>query len=198
MKQLIFTSTNTTDSATEKLKEFFKGPIPYIVIGVIVLLVLVVYLLSRNVKAKPNCATIIIRGGKIYKVLDENNPSYYLVPFRDRVGAVIPLTEQELASDKLYINNGPDALYRINYVLKYKVADPTEFYQYLNSFQNTIISDINDVLREYADQGNALILVKDYRKHEKEILSLFNKASNPYSAEVASFKFNFIEPLGKK
>ena len=56
--------------------------------------------------------------------------------------------------------SGPDALYKINYTLKYKVTDPKEFFKYLNNIQNILPVKLNDELRIYADQGNALVLVK--------------------------------------
>ena len=58
----------------------------------------------------------------------------------------------------------PDALYKINYPLKYKVTSPKEFYKLINNINNLLPIKLNDELRLYADQGNALILVKDYRE----------------------------------
>ena len=60
--------------------------------------------------------------------------------------------------------SGPDALYKINYTLKYKVTDPKEFFKYLNNIQNILTVRLNDELRLYADQGNVLVLVKDYKE----------------------------------
>ena len=118
-------------------------------------------------------------------------------PFIDKVGAVISLNEKEYTSDKLYINNGPDALYKINYTLKYKVVGPIVFYKYRDKIQELIIKKLNDDLREYADHGNALVLVKDYRSNNDLILSLINKAIEEYKVEALLFKINFIEPIGR-
>ena len=43
-----------------------------------------------------------------------------------------------LNSDKLFINNVQDALYKVNYTLKYKITNPVEFYKYVNNFQELI------------------------------------------------------------
>ena len=189
---------SSTSKLTESLKNMVKSPIFYIVIGAIVLLIVAVYLLRRIVKPRNNTSIIVVRGGQIHKVINENDDKYFLVPFTDRVGAVISLGEKEFSSDKLFINNGPDALYKINYTLKYKVKDPKEFYKYNDNIGNLISQKLNDDLREYADKGNALVLVKDYREHASEILSLINKALEEYSIEALSFKINLIEPLGRK
>ena len=181
----------------ESLKKLFTNPVLYIVLGCIVLLIIVVYLIRRFVKARENAATIVVRRGKIYKVLDKNNPKCFLVPFMDSVGAIITDSEKEFSSDKLFINNGPDALYKINYTLKYKVKNPKEFYKYLDKIQNILPVRLNDELRLYADQGNALVLIKDYRENTKSIIEVINKAVAEYSIEVTDFKINIIEPMGK-
>ena len=205
MKSLLLTSTASTSEggtsnsgSIESLKKIFMSPTPYIIIGALILLIIVIYLIRRFIKAQPNATTIVIRKGKIHKVLDNNNPKYFLVPFLDSVGAIITNTEKEFSSDKLFINNGPDALYKINYTLKYKVVDPKEFYKYINNLQNLLPTKLNDELRLYADQGNALILVKDYRENKNEILKVINNAVNEYSIEVVEFKINIIEPMGRK
>ena len=61
-------------------------------------------------------------------------------------------------------SSGSDALYKINYTLKYKVTDHKEFYKFINNINNLLPSKLNDELRLYADQGNTLVLVKDYRE----------------------------------
>lgn len=61
-------------------------------------------------------------------------------------------------------SSGPDALYKINYALKYKATNPKEFYKFMNNINNLLPSKPNDELLLYADQGNALVLVKDYRE----------------------------------
>ena len=200
---LFLTSTSSSASegsgggSMESLKKLFTNPVLYIVLGCIVLLIIVVYLIRRFVKARENAATIVVRRGKIYKVLDKNNPKCFLVPFMDSVGAIITDSEKEFSSDKLFINNGPDALYKINYTLKYKVKNPKEFYKYLDKIQNILPVRLNDELRLYADQGNALVLIKDYRENTKSIIEVINKAVAEYSIEVTDFKINIIEPMGK-
>ena len=201
MNNLILQATDNTNQGSgtkEQLMKILKSPVLYIVLGAIVLLIIVFYLVRRFIKAKTNAVTIVVRHGQIHKVVDDKNPKYFLVPFIDRVGAIISLDERELNSDKLFINNGPDALYKINYTLKYKVTNPVEFYKYVNNFQELIIKKLNDDLREYADQGNALVLVKDYRSNVDLILSLINKAIEEYKVEVLSFKINLIEPIGRQ
>ena len=106
-----------TAGATESLKKLFTNPVLYIVLGALVLLIIVVYLIRRITKPAKNATTIIVRGGQIHKVLEENDKAVFLVPFRDSVGAVITHTDKEFSSDQLYINNGPDALYKIHYTL---------------------------------------------------------------------------------
>ena len=184
-------------SSTESLKKIFTSPILYAVLGGIVALILIVYLVRRMVHATPGATTIVVRGNKIQKVVDANCPKYYLVPFRDRVGAIITEGEKEFSSDKLFINNGPDALYKINYTLKYTILDPVAFYPYLNKIQDLLVAKLNDELRLFADQGNALILVKDYRENAAKILEVINKAIAEYQIEATSFKINLIEPMGR-
>ena len=186
-----------SSSSMDSLKKIFTSPILYAVLGGLILLIIVFYLIRRMVHATPNATTIIVRGNKIQKVVDENNPKYYLVPFRDRVGAIITNDDKELSSDKLFINNGPDALYKINYTLKYKVVDPVAFYPYLNNIQDLLVTKLNDELRYYADQGNALVLVKDYRENASTILDVINKAIAEYHIEASQFKINLIEPMGR-
>ena len=187
----------TTEKLTEALKNMVKSPIFYIVIGAIVLLIIVLYLIRRIIKPSHNEVKVIVRSGKIHKLIDESSPKYFMVPFRDSLGAVISLNDRELNSDKLFINNGPDALYQVNYTLKYKVTDPKEFYKYNDNINSLIINKLNDDLREFADAGNALVLVKDYRENSAKILELINKALEQYSIEALSFKINLIQPLGR-
>ena len=201
---LFLTSTSSSASegssggSMESLKKLFTNPVLYIVLGCIVLLIIAVYLIRRFVKARENATTIVVRRGKIYKVLDKNNPKCFLVPFMDSVGAIITDSEKEFSSDKLFINNGPDALYKINYTLKYKVTNPKKFYKYINNLNNLLPVKLNDELRLYADQGNALVLVKDYRDNSSKILEVINKAVGEYYIKVTEFKINIIEPLGGK
>lgn len=190
-------SGGTKESATESLKKIFQSPVLYIVLGAIVLLVIVVYLIRRFVKPTKNATTIIVRGGKIRKVLEENDKAVFLTPFRDSVGAIITKDNKVFSSDKLFINNGPDALYKIHYDLTYRVLDPKAFYPYAGRINELLNTRLNDSLRLYADQGNALVLVKDYRENASVILEVINKAIAEYQVEAVEFKINIIEPLGR-
>lgn len=192
------TASNGSNGTMESIKKVFKSPVFYIVLGITLLLIVLIYLLRRFVKARANQVTIVIRKGKIYKVIDEKTPKYFLRPFIDKVGAVISLDEKEYTSDKLYINNGPDALYKINYTLKYKVTNPVEFYKYRDNIQKLIIQAINDDLREFADKGNALVIVADYRENNQKILDLIDEAIKDYSVKCTLLKINFIEPVSGK
>lgn len=191
-------SGSTADKMGETFKNMVKSPIFYAVIGGLVLLIIVVYLLRRIIKPRANAVSVVVRGGQIHKLIDEKSNNYFMAPFVDRLGAVISLNEKEFSSDKLFINNGPDALYQINYTLTYKVIDPKEFFKFNDNIQNLIASKLNDDLREFADAGNALVLVKDYRENASKILDLINKAISSYSVEALSFKINLIQPLGRK
>ena len=191
-------SSGSTEKITEFLKNMVKSPWFYIVIGLIVLLIIAVYLLRRIVKPAGNTVKVVVRGGKIYKLIDENSSKYFMVPFKDSLGAVIGLDEKEFNSDKLYINNGPDALYKINYTLKYKVTGIEKFFEHRDSYKDEIVTKINDSLREYADDGHALEIVKDYRKCSDKLVELLNKVADDYGVTVFEFKINFIEPFGKK
>ena len=129
-------------------------------------------------------------------MIDENSSKYFLVPFLDGLGAIVSLRDRELESDKLFINNGPDALYKINYNLVYKVTNPEGFYLNSNNVQERIVNMINDSLREYADNGNVFVVIKEYREKEQDLLNTINKAIGEYYVEATSFKVNFIEPVG--
>lgn len=63
--------------------------------------------------------------------------------------------------------------------------------------QNLLLVTLNDELRLSADQGNALILVKDYRETADKILEVINKAVSEFSIEVTEFKINIVEPIGR-
>ena len=141
---------------------------------------------------------VVVRSGSIYKLIDEKSNNYFMVPFRDSLGAIISLDDRELSSDKLYINNGPEALYKINYTLTYKVSDVSKFFKYRDSFQNDIAVKLNDGLREYSDNGHVNELIKDYRDHSQDIVKVISTLIEECGVEALSFKVNFIEPLGKK
>jgi len=190
--------TNQTEKITETLKNMIKSPVFYIVIGAILLLIIAFYLYRKFIRNREGNVTIITRKGNIHKVLEGNGERYFLVPFADKVGAVISLKEKELNSDKLFINNGPDALYKVNFTLTYKVTDPKEYFKFSSNIESLLINKLNEDLREFADKGNAMILVRDYRDNAEVILNLINKAVEEYFIEVSKFKINLIEPLGKK
>ena len=193
--------SSSTDSSTEKLKEallaMVKSPIFYIVVGLIILAIIAIYIIRRFVKASPNMVKVVIRGGKIYKLIDENEPKYFLVPFKDSIGASISLSTKSFSSTKLFINNGPDYLYQFNYTLEYKVVDPKVFYKYVDSIQSTVEARINDDLRTFADNGNTDMLINNYRSSEKDILACINASVNEYGIEATGFKVSYIQPLGK-
>lgn len=94
--------------------------------------------------------------------------------------------------------NGLDALHKINYTLKYKVTNPKEFYKYLDKIQNILPVRPNYELRLYADQGNALVLIKDYRENTKSIIEVINKAVAEYSIEVTDFKLILLSQWTNK
>ena len=192
------TTEGTTDKLMNAMKEMVKSPIFYIVIGALVLLIIAVYLFRRIVKPSNGVIKVVVRSGKIYKLIDENSSNYFMVPFRDSIGAIISLDEKELSSDQLFINNGPDALYKVNFTIKYKILFPELFFPYRENINKLLISKINEELREDADEGHALEIVKDYRANAQKIITLINHSAKEYSVEVVDFKVNYIEPtVGK-
>ena len=190
--------TSSADKMGDTLKKIVTSPIFYAVVGGLVLLIILVYLLRRFVRYTPNTAKIVVRQGAIHTIVGENNQKYYLVPFVDRVGAEISLNEKTFTSDQLFINNGPDHLYKVNYTLKYRVINPEKFYPFINGIQETLINVINDGLREFADKGNVMTIINDYREKEQELLEVINSYISKYIVEATSFKINFIEPMGGK
>jgi regulator of protease activity HflC (stomatin/prohibitin superfamily) len=190
--------SGSTEKLTESLKNIVKSPIFYIVIGAIVLLIILLYLLRRIIKPVPGVTKVVTRHGKIHKLIDEKSNTYFLKPFIETVGANISLREQEFTSDRLFINDGPDALYKINYTLRYQVSDVEKYFRSMNGFKDKSIIKINDELREYADDGHASDIVKDYRSREQDLLKLINKALEESGVNAVAFKINFIEPMGNK
>ena len=53
--------TGSTESITKALKDMVKSPVFYIVIGGLILLIIVVYLLRRVIKPRPNLVSVVIR-----------------------------------------------------------------------------------------------------------------------------------------
>ena len=190
--------TNESSGTMERLLEIFKNPVVYLGVGAVVALILVVYLLRRFVRANPGHVVVVVRKGKIRKLIGENDKTYYRVPFMDSVGAVIQLNGNEFTSDKLFVNNGPDHLYKFNYTFAYDVVNPELFYKNIEGIQEKIENQINDSLRLFVDNGNASKLINDYRSEEKTILGVINAAVEQFGVEAASFKVNFIEPFGGK
>lgn len=190
--------SGSTEKITEALKNMVKSPIFYIVIGAIVLLIIAIYLLRRIVKPSAGVVKVVVRHGNIYKIIDEKSQNYFMVPFTDSLGAIVSLGDRELSSDKLFINNGPDALYMINYTLTYKIVGIEKFFKYRDTFQNDIAVKLNDGLREYSDNGHVNELIKDYRSHSNDLVSVINGFVEEFGVEASQFKINFIEPLGKK
>ena len=189
--------TNESSGTMERLLEIFKNPVFYIVVGAFVALIIVVYLLRRFVRANPGHVVVVVRKGKIRKLIGENDKTYYRVPFMDSVGAVIQLNGNEFTSDKLFVNNGPDHLYKFNYTFAYDVVNPELFYKSIDGVQEKIEKQINDSLRLFADNGNASKLINDYRSEEKAILDVITEAMSQYGIEASSFKVNFVEPIGR-
>ena len=169
----------------------------YIVIGAFVALIIVVYLLRRFVRANPGQVVVVVRKGKIRKLIGENDKTYYRVPFADTVGAVITLNGNEFTSDKLFVNNGPDHLYKFNYTFVYNVINPELFFKNLDGVLEKIEKQINESLRLFVDGGNASILINDYRSKEKTLIDVINESVNQFGIETVSFKVNYVEPLGK-
>ena len=188
----------SADRIKEALQRMVKSPAFYIVLGGLVLLIVVVYLLRRIIKPAQNKVKVVVRNGKIYKLIDGKSSNYFMVPFKDSLAATISLSDRELNSDKLFINNGPDALYQINYTLKYKVTDVEKFFGYRENFQNIIVNQINEGLRDYADKGHVQEIIKDYREHSKELLKLLSGLTTEYGVDANELKINYIQPLGKK
>ena len=188
--------TSSSQKIVEALKNMIKNPVFYIVLGAFVFLIILVYFLRRIVKAKPDTKTIIVRKGRVYRIVDETNPTYFLAPFVGKIGADIYLGEKELNSDQLFVNNGPDHLYQINFSFRYMITDAVKFYDNLDGIDKKILMLINESLREFADNGHASKLIKEYRENSKVILDIVNKAIESYSVQGVSFKINFIQPLG--
>lgn len=189
--------SNQSSGAIDKLISVFKNPILYIVVGVLIIFILIIYLLRRFTRANPGFAVVITRKGKIRKILTESDKTYYRVPFIDSIGAVILLNSKSFVSEKLFINNGPDHLYKINYTFIYGITNIGLFFENLDGIQNKIEKQINDRLRLFADNGNASTIIKEYRSEEKTFLSIINEVINQYGIEAQSFSVNYIEPIGK-
>lgn len=186
---------NGSAKLSETLKNIVKSPIFYVIIGTLVLLIVIIYLLRRIVRPNKDCVQIIVRHGSIYKVIDENSHTYFMIPFKDRFDVSISLKEREMTTDKLFINDGPDALYKINYSLNYKVIDATKYHPVKDDFESLISTKINDALREFADEKGAINIVKEYKRHLSEIIGVVDQTTKEYGVSSISLKINFIEPI---
>lgn len=190
--------TGESSGTMEKVLAIFKNPMFYIIVGGLFVLIVIIYFVRRFTRAKANTAIVIVRGGKIFKILDEKNPHYYRAPFIDSIGAVISLSEKTFTSEKLFINNGPDHLYKINYTFIFKTNNPERYFNcLLDGTQEIIETRINDSLRLFSEKGNASLIIKDYHSSEKSILKEINNAIDELGVEAVSFKVNYIEPIGK-
>lgn len=203
---LLLTSTSSASSnesnqngdVFKKFLNIFTNPVFYIVLAIIFALVIIYYFLKRIVVSKPNHAIVVLRNNKVYKIVDEGMPRYYLAPFIDSIGAIIRTSNNEFSSDKLFINNGPDRLYRINYTFSFKVVNAESYYHIMNNAKEEIEKRINDILRTFADEGNVAYLIDDYKNHCDQVLTIINKSLQGYGIEALDFKTNYIEPLGSK
>ena len=189
------TEVDSTQSGTEQLMKIFKSPKLYIGLGVFIGLIIIIYLIRRFVKGRNDSVLVITRKGKFYKLLEGDNSRYFLVPFMDSASSRISKSEMTFATDKLFINDGPDHLYKIKFSFQYKVTDFEMYFNNQNDFQSLLEVKINDTLREFSDEGNANILIKDYKTNNDKIISLLNKASENMGIEVLSFKVNYIQPM---
>lgn len=185
-------------TAAEKLKELFTKPVLYIVVGGIVLLILIIWLLRKIVKARPGVTKVIIRNDKPYKFVNEKCPRYFMTPFKDKLGAFIPEGDQFFNSDQLFINDGPDKLYKISFRITFKVVDPSKYYYFVNGIEARLLEKLNESLRLYSEENGAELVIKNYRKNESKIVEIINKAVEEISIKVSEFKVKSIEPLGKK
>ena len=189
--------SSNSNGATQKLLEVFKNPVFYIVVGALLVLIIAIYLLRRFVGANPGQIVVVVRRGKIRKIISENDKRYYRVPFLDSVGAVITLDNNEFVSDRLFVNDGPDHLYKFNYTFDYRVTNSESFYENMDDIQSKIEKQINDSIRLFADNGNASIVINEYRSCEKKLLDVINKSIGEFGIEAVSFKVNYIEPIGR-
>ena len=179
----------------EKLMDIFKSPIFYIIVGVIVLLIILFYLIRRFIKVAPNTATIIKKGNST-KVILESDKRYFLIPFAEKIVVTLPLYEQEIESDQLFVNDGPDKLYKIVYKTNFKVTDAEKFYPLYGNFNKFFENTINEKLREYSEEKGADFIIKEFSKNKLEILKFLNKAFKESAIEILDMKIKAIEPIG--
>ena len=139
-----------------------------------------------------------MRKGEVIRVLDSKNPKAFLVPFKDKLGATITLESKTFTSDKLFINNGPDYLYKITYTIKYDIVNPKTFYPILNKFDSYAVDKINDDLRLFSEKNGADLILKNYLDNKGKIIETLNKFFKNDAIRVIDFKISAIEPIGSK
>ena len=189
--------TNQTNGLKEKILDILKSPYFYIILGLIALLLIAFFLLKRFIKGKNGFVIVVVRKGKIHKLIGATDSPYYLVPFVDSIGAYVSLGENSLVSENLFINDGPNNLYKIKYRLTYKVNDVNLFFSSRFNAKELIETRINDNLRAFAENGNVSTLILDYRVREEEILSIINESISDLGVVALEYKTSYIEPLGK-
>lgn len=203
MKNIIPFLTSSTSNGEDadnsaslgQLLEIFKKPAFYIVVGVIVLLIVVVYIFRRFIKVAPNTATVV-KNGSNTKILLESNKRYFLKPFIEKVAVTLPLYEQETESDQLFINDGPDKLYKVRYDMKFKVVDAEKFYPFYNNFNKFFENTINEKLRAYSEEKSAAFIIKDFSKNKADIVNYLNEVLKENAIEIIDMKIKAIEPVG--
>lgn len=179
----------------EKIMEIFKNPIFYVVIGVIVILIILFYFARRFIKVASNTA-IIVKKGDTTKVLLENNKRYFLKPFVEKIVVTIPLYEQEVESDQLFINDGPDKLYKLTYKMLFKITDAKNFFPLYDNFKKIFEDTINEQLRALTEEKNASFIIKEFTKNKDEIVNFLNGVFNENAIEILDMKIKAIEPIG--
>lgn len=203
----LLTSVNSSDSAGEpantddalaSLTEIFKNPVFWYVIIGIVALILIIYILRRIVRPQAGTWKIIERGGKLHKIIDGNGKLAFMLPVKDKLVATVAQNTKNFASDKLYINNGPDALYKVTYAMDYQVNDINKFYPIIARLENTLVEKVNDDLRSFSDTNGADVILKNFANEKARIISALCDSFADLGIEVIGFKIKSIEPLGKK
>lgn len=191
-------STADSGASLESLGEIFKNPILWAVVGGIVVLILIVYILRRIVRPQAGVWKIIERGGKLHKIIDGNSKLIFMIPVKDKMIASVADNTKNFASDKLYINDGPDALYKLTYAIEYKVKDINNFYPIIERLDNTLAERINDDLRTFADMNGAELILRSFKENKDKIIAALNESFDKNGIEILGFKIKSIEPLGKK
>ncbi|MCQ2800977.1 MAG: SPFH domain-containing protein, partial [Bacilli bacterium] len=151
--------------------------------------------IRRFMKGAPNTATVV-KNGNNTKILVESNKRYFLKPFIEKVAVTLPLYEQETESDQLFINDGPDKLYKVRYDMKFKVVDAEKFYPFYNNFNKFFENTINEKLRAYSEEKSAAFIIKDFSKNKADIVNYLNEVLKENAVEIIDMKIKAIEPVG--